>query len=51
MKKKKQMNLEHFKQIIQSKVSSDMEGADQRALESKEYKDVMKKIIVSELNE
>lgn len=42
------MNLEYFLEIMQSKVSSGMEGADERAVESKEYKDVMKKINVSD---
>eukprot|EP00752_Nemacystus_decipiens_P014752 g13135.t1 len=40
-----QMNLEYFLQIMRAKVSSDMEGADQRALESNEYKEVMKKVM------
>lgn len=42
------MNLEYFLEEMQNKVSSAMEGADQRALESKGYKDLMKNIIVSD---
>lgn len=47
-KKKKKMSLKFFLDEMQSKVSLAMEGADEKALESKEYKDVMKKIIVSD---
>lgn len=43
------MNMEHILEIVHNKVSSIMEGADERALESQAYKDLMKKIIVSDL--
>lgn len=43
----KQMGYDYFLESMKSKVSSAMQGADERALESKEYKELMKKIIVS----
>lgn len=40
-----QMDMAYFLETMQSKLSSAMQGADQKALESKKYKDLMKKII------
>lgn len=41
------MDMEYFLEGMTSKLSSAMEGADEKALESKEYKDLMKMIVVS----
>eukprot|EP00903_Cladosiphon_okamuranus_P010287 g9738.t1 len=46
-----QMNLEYFVEMVQSKVSSAMERADERALESTEYKELMKKIMPADGND
>lgn len=48
LKSSKQMGMKYFLETMQSKVSSEMEGANEKAVESMEYKEVMKKIIVSD---
>lgn len=41
------MNMSYFLEEMKGEVSSAMEGADEKALESKKFKEVMKKISVS----
>ncbi len=43
------MDFEYFLEEMKSKVSSAMQGAEQRAVESKAYKDVVKHVIVSDV--
>lgn len=42
------MDVPYFLDDMESKVASAMEGADQKAVESQMYKDVMKSIAVSD---
>ncbi|CAM9223838.1 unnamed protein product, partial [Ectocarpus sp. 13 AM-2016] len=42
-----EMDMAYFLERMTSKLSSAMEGADEKALESKDYKDLMKMIVVS----
>lgn len=44
-----QMDMNYFLKEMKSKVSSAMQGADQKAVESEAYKEVVKHIIVSDL--
>ncbi|CAM9149014.1 unnamed protein product [Ectocarpus sp. 8 AP-2014] len=46
-----EMDMAYFLESMTSKLSSAMEGADEKALESKEYKDLMKTIVATAMDD